>query len=368
MTEARKEELRQLLEKALDNVVIRKLFEEDTLSKEQYIKILHHRCFFHGIYVEPSNTLNYLQYQADITDDKIKSRILEFISEELNQFLEDDKIGYSIYNVDGYADDGFRLVKRSITQPHNLSDIADVLRYLLKVSLSFGVEKAVLAFDQESCPDGNYRNYQSITSLAGITIETEIQICKGIRLVPIPREIAFQLNHNIRRYHRRAREKGTTLLIIERLLHSVFHKPSETAYNNGQKIELPFQVEENELELSKQGRIMDFRETFCQALSLACNTMVMFDYFWDYSAADVFRSDDVEQKIWYLGPIGHKAEVGQTEVEEAKQMYKILENLDQRTQKIFWIASERWRKSKTHQVTQDTLIDLAIAFEALYLF
>ena len=121
--------------------------------------------------------------------------------------------------------------------------------------------------------------------------------------------------------------------------------------------------------------IMDFRETFCQALSLACNTMVMFDYFWDYSAADVFRSNDVEQKIWYLGPIGESVEAGQSEIEVAKRLYKILEIFDQKpvgqydekTKRIFWIAIERWRKSKTHQNYEDQIIDLGIALESLYL-
>ena len=113
--------------------------------------------------------------------------------------------------------------------------------------------------------------------------------------------------------------------------------------------------------------IMDFRETFCEALSLACNTMVMFDYFWEFSTVDVFRSDDVERKKWYLGPIGRKVEVGQSEIEEAIRLYKILEIFDQKARGKFEIALERWRESKTSQTYEDTVIDLAIALEALYL-
>ena len=180
-------------------------------------------------------------------------------------------------------------------------------------------------------PEGRHRYYQSITSLEGITIETEIQICRGIRLVPIPRDIAFQLNHNLLRYHHRHRDKGTTLLIIERLRYSVFHKPSETTFDEDQAVDLPFQVEANEIELSNEGMVGDFRETFCQALSLACNTMVMFDYFWDYFAAEVFRSKHVKQKIYYSGLIGRSAEAGQSEIEEAIRLYKILEIFDQKT-------------------------------------
>ena len=222
----------------------------------------------------------------------------QFIRKELNQFIEDGEIRYTRYNIDGCATDGFRLSKPLSSR----LKLSDLLEHLLKVALALGVDNAVLFFDEDSRPDGTLRNYQSITSLEGITIETEIQICRGIRLVPIPPDIKFQLNYPLQKYHHRQRDKGTTLLIIERLRHSVFHKPSETTFDEGRVVNLPFQVEANEIELSNQGKVMDFRETFCQALSLACNTMVMFDYFWDYSAADVFRSNYVEQKVYYSGP------------------------------------------------------------------
>ena len=186
--------------------------------------------------------------------------------------------------------------------------------------------------------------------------------------------ITFQLNHPLQKRPHRQRDIGATLLIIERPMLSVFHKPSDTTFAEGQRVNLPFQVEENEIELANQGMIMDFRETFCQALSLACNTMVMFDFFWDYSAANVFRSDDVERKVYYSGSIGKSAEAGQSEIEEAIRLYKILEifdqkpvgQFDQNVKRIFWIASERWRQSKTHQ-NSDKMIDLCIAFESLYI-
>ena len=112
---------------------------------------------------------------------------------------------------------------------------------------------------------------------------------------------------------------------------------------------------------------MDFRETFCQALSLACNTMVMFDYFWDYSAVDVFRSNDVEMKIWYLGPIGKSAEAGQSEIEKAIRLYEKLVNPNLNVLGKLQIPIDRWIQSKTSQTAVDKIIDLGIALEALYL-
>ena len=367
MTDERKQELRQLLQEAMNNLVIRVRFESGTISKEQYIEILRKRCEFYGISDDPLNNYYYLLYQPDIAKENTKADLLEFIRRELNQVIEDNKIGYTAYNVDGCAQNGFCLVKRMIPQSHNLSDVSDVLEYLLKMSLVFGLDKAVLSFDQDSCPEGRYSLYHSITSLEGIRIETEIQINNQIRLVPLPSDIEYRLNHSLYNRDRRHRDKGTTLLIIECIKYALFHKPSDTNFADGPVVNLPFQVEANEIELSNQGMIMDFRETFCQALSLACNTMVMFDYFWDYSDADVFRSNDVGQKIWYLGPIGRKVEVGQSEISEAKRLYKILEKCNKETREKFEIAIERWRQSKTSQAREDKIIDLAIALEALYL-
>ena len=367
MTEERKQKLRQLLQEAMNNLVIRVRFESRTISKEKYIETLRKRCEFYGISNDHLNNYDYLLYQPDISKEKTKADLLEFIRRELNQVIEDDKIAYTTYNVDGCSQNGFCLVKRRNTQTHNLSNISDVLEYVLKMSLAFGVDKAISSFEEDSKPEGRYSLYHSITSLEGIGIESEIQINNQIRLIPLPRDIEYKLNHNLYNRHRRGRDKGTTLLIIECLRYSVFHKPSDTNYAEGQVVDLPFQVEDDDIKLSNQGMIMDFRETFCQALSLACNTMVMFDYFWDFSPIDVFRSDDVEQKIWYLGPIGKSVEAGQSEIEEAIRLYRILEIFDQKTKRVFWIASERWRKSKTSQTFEDTIIDLAIAFEALYL-
>ena len=375
MTDERKQKLRQLLQEAMNNLVIRVRFESGTISKEKYIETLRKRCEFYGISDDPLNNYYYLLYQPDITKEKTKADLLEFIRRELNQVIEDNKIGYTTYNVDGCAQNGFCLVKRMIPQSHNLSDVSDVLEYLLKMSLAFGLDKTVLSFDQDSCPEGRYSLYHSITSLEGIRIGTEIQINNRVRLVPLPGNIEYKLNHSLYNRHRRHRDKGTALLIIKCIRYALFHKPSGTNFVERQVVNLPFQVEANEIELSNQGMIMNFRETFCEALSLACNTMVMFDYFWEFSTVDVFRSDDVEQKIWYLGPIGKSAEAGQSEIEEAIRLYRILEIFDQKpmgqynqkTKGIFQIAIERWRQSKTYQNSENKIIDLGIALESLYL-
>ncbi len=97
MTEERKEELRQLLEAAMNNLVIRVRFESRTISKEKYIKTLRKRCEFYGISNDHLNNYDYLLYQPDIAKEKTKADLLEFLSRELSQVIEDDKIGYTTY-------------------------------------------------------------------------------------------------------------------------------------------------------------------------------------------------------------------------------------------------------------------------------
>lgn len=55
------------------------------------------------------------------------------------------------------------------------------------------------------------------------------------------------------------------------------------------------------------------------------------------------------------------------QIDEAKRLYLILVNLDSNVRKKLGIPIDRWIKSKTSGDPVDKMIDLGIAFEALYL-
>ena len=84
MTDERKKELRQLLQEAMNNLVIRVRFESGSISKEKYIETLQKRCEFYGISDDFLNNYYYLLYQPDIAQEKTKADLLEFIRRELN--------------------------------------------------------------------------------------------------------------------------------------------------------------------------------------------------------------------------------------------------------------------------------------------
>ena len=54
-------------------------------------------------------------------------------------------------------------------------------------------------------------------------------------------------------------------------------------------------------------------------------------------------------------------------IDKAKCLYRDLINLNSKAQGKLKIAINRWIKSKTYQTPEDKIIDLAIAFETLYL-
>ena len=90
-----------------------------------------------------------------------------------------DEIGSASYCTEGEPGDGFRL---HCVRYYCLG-VRIFLDHLLKIAIACGVEGAVSVFDRFSCPEGTHGSFQSIASLEGIRIETEIQVCEGVRLV-----------------------------------------------------------------------------------------------------------------------------------------------------------------------------------------
>ncbi len=64
---------------------------------------------------------------------------------------------------------------------------------------------------------------------------------------------------------------------------------------------------------------------------------------------------------------GKPTKVGETEIDEAKCLYRKLINLSSSDREKLQIPFDRWLRSKTPRNPIDKIIDLGIAFEALYL-
>ena len=375
MTEERKRELQQLLNEAMGNWEVlpfsgySSLFNPRPLllHKNIYKKHLQQRW---TSYLRDSLSIE-LHFHPDIINEATKSKLLDFIREELAPFIEEDSIGSASYATDDEPAHGLRL--------HCIRycrlGLSIFLKHLLKIAIARGVEGAVSIFDRFSCTEGTHGYFQSITSLEGIRLETEVQICKRVRLVPFSRSTTPEIwgyLHDLSSYAFSLVEDlpiGKALLIIDRPIFSIFHRPSQEPFQDGARVDdVPFQFELAGEKFTNSSAVDSFRKLFCQALSLACNSAIQIaGDGWFLAEYEFFQpGNSTGGMSRYPGPFGDSTEVGETQINEAKRLYDILVNLDSDVGEKLQIPIDRWIKSKTSGDRVDKIIDLGIAFEALY--
>ena len=113
-------------------------------------------------------------------------------------------------------------------------------------------------------------------------------------------------------------------------------------------------------------------ETFCHAMSLACNAPIQPLVWWrqidDNHIFNVTRSSTGgAAKSIQADRISTLVPATRTEIGEAKRFYEKLLGFDTRQLKSLNMALNRWIKSKARGVVEDRMIDLGIAFESLLL-
>lgn len=358
MTEAKREELKQLLQEAMENLEIQ---QRSANSSPLSPMDLHgYRVHLRQYWQSYSDTSYWVvgSYESNIVNEDVKSKLLDYIREEFAQFIHEDIIlSASLSLIGGFAN-GFPLNR--------------LLDQLMRIAIARGIEEAVSVFDRGTKETHGF--FQYLVLLEGIKIETETQLFDGIRLVPMPNstsELPYHLSSaSFGKPENFFSEK--TLLVIDYLISPIFHKPfqASTMQEHSDQLLSTFRSKINSKDFLKF-KMDDFPlNLLCQALSLACHSEVINSFFTRFLAADKlynlshgFRSGG----NWHFHPPGNVKEAEQSEINEAKRVFGILINLDSSTLKKLQIAIDRWIKSKTHKDPEDKIIDLVIAFEALYL-
>lgn len=364
MTQEKKQELRQLLQEAIENLEIRPYggFEGLSITPDQYKWHLQRAW---SSYSEKSLWI-VQHFTVDISGEK-KSKFLEFIKAELEAFIHEDKIlsaSIFVFNRD----------VRGITRKHSQTDGDDLnsfLQQLLKIAIFRGIEKA--ASDFEKCTKEMESSFQSIALLTGTTSETEIHVFDGVRLIPLsnstgdlPRCWGGLPNPNRDSFNK-------MLLVIDYSIFPVFHNPFLPATTEDkwedkwdmQKDRFRFEVKDKEFSNFNEA---DFHEKFCQALSLACNSAVQIDTVWDYIAEDkLFNINRNRGSLSFTHSSSASMKIGNTEIGKAKRLYEELINPNSKVAGKLQIPIDRWIKSKTNKNGVDKMIDLGIAFESIYL-
>lgn len=346
MTEEKKQELRQLLEEAIENVEIESR-DGQALSIAEYGEQLRERW---ASYSAESKSVKDFTFSITIDDTTLKLHAL--IKSELGQFINEDRIVTAIFYAIGGSSEGVRL--------------NSFLIQLLKIAIAQGTEKAVLAFDR--CTKDTHVSMQCVALIEGIKIEEAVQVFEGGRLVPIsdtpsvnssllPRIPPPGISEDF--YH------SQTLFIVDYTISPLFHKPVLPPVFLSEK-EL-FRFEGNNSGFSYFHRT-DFFKTFCDALSLVCNSPMQISMEWELVPEDTaFNVGNGPGYVRYhrLGLFGKFAEVGKSDIEKATCLYDILNKNSDVSDKLR-IPINRWIRSKISTTPADKMIDLGIALEALY--
>ena len=296
--------------------------------------------------------------RAALTDSPTANpKLLDFIREELEEFIYEDKIESASY-----------IIMRN--PPINGYPLENLQNKLLEIAKTKDVEAAVSAFDR--CTTDTQASFQYWALLEGIYVEKEIQIFDGVRLVPPPdslSELSEKFNFTVSEWQLTPLLEKT-LLVVDASVSPIFHKPNPGGYYSGST----FRVKED------SGKFPDFNASeihnddfymeLCQPLSLACNSAVQIPLQWRFLEKDeIFNLIPGRTKSTPLGRINQSessVEVGESQIEEAKRIYDEFAEFNSDNKKKLRIVTDRWIKSKTSQEDVDRMIDLGIALESLY--
>ena len=318
----------------------------------------------------------------NIADETTKSKLLDCIREELALFIDEDDISDFFrdsvpavsYVITSDSADGFHLDSRHFQRVN----LYRLIERLLKIAIGKGIEEAVSFFDRYSCPEGAHGVFHMVTLIEGIELKTKIQIFEGVRLVPLPSsEIPEQFTQylpSLLSYalmDQRNEFYGNALLVVDDPGFSILHEPApDPTFPRGVPIDaLPFPVEVPDVNFPNFNE-----ELFYQALSLVCNSPVKMIIGEWISEPDesLVMDDSITGLNMFLDPCDHSVEVEEADIEKAKCLYDILDKKPNIREKLRipidrWIKSKKPEDSMTSEERIDPIIDLGIAFEALYL-
>ena len=348
MNKKRKQELRQLLHEAIASLEIRNSDDNPLfLTIDEYRQRLSYHWTFQS--VDSLKTLG--GFHPHVVKVSTRAKLLDFIREEFKEAIHEDSIQSACYLI----------FRRGPTAGFYLDSL---LKHLLDIVIVRGVEGAVLAFNK--CSQNVHGSFQYRALLEGITVEAEVQVFEGMRIIRLPAstlELTRYLPAGAMMHTPSHFFSGRALLIIDAFISPVFYNPRDT-----KGADFPVRVEVRD-EQFPNFNINDFYQRFCQALSLVGNSAVKISLNWEFLSKDELFH--LERGFGYSGHVPNvwasSTEVGRSEIAEAKDFYETLVNLDSNVFAKLQIPIDRWIKSKAEDNPVDKVIDLGIAFESLYL-
>ena len=241
--------------------------------------------------------------------------------------------------------------------------LEQMLWNLLKTTIAFGVEKAVQDFGR--CAEAKGGSFLKIALLKGARVEGELQVYDGIRLVQLPSSpecFPVYMPDSIMFGVTTRAFTLETLLVRDYSVTPLFSKPIEGE---------PTQFQE----ALGSKEAPDFKlDRFCQALSLAVNLPVRWEFEWEYfdeNEMSMLSQTGGHRTFWGSPKPSYAfddyVEVTEAQIQEAKSLYECWKNLDPYVQEALQTPIDRWIRSKSSRNPIDAMIDLGISLESLFL-
>ena len=358
MTEERKQELRQLLDEAMKCLEIQTGEMYKPITIDRYRECLQE--FRKAYRPDLSSVLYYYPY---VQNDLIKSRLLDFLKNELGKYISETNRIHPA-----------RTAIRSINLYFGC-DLNTLLEKFLEIAIASGVDKAISALDR--CTKETKGSFQKIIFIQGLTCQPkninkmeEIHISEGIRLVTFPFALSDLPPYLYdERFSPISRSAGPmnfqlrTLLIIDYSVSPLFCKPT----GNEEEESNPFHID------IKSAEFPNFNvENYCQVLSLSSNCVAEPLFEWNYIDEDELFNlrGGIPIEVCNLNIPHDKPKIARitgAHIEKAKELYKTLTSATSNIKGNLQIPIDRWIKSKTNKSDIDKMIDLGVAFESLYL-
>ena len=258
----------------------------------------------------------------------------------------------------------------------NSAPVEVIVRNLLRRAIVDGEAAAARAFfESVSEPSCSIADYYA---LAGVQVDEEVEVFDGIWLVPLP-DSPDQLppylpDDLLSVFGRRpgqisdGRPWPRTLLRIDHTVSPVFHKPADTHT-------LDSAPDSHFIVAMKSKEIRDFDLAwFLHALSLSCQDPIRIAVQWGaflepFEVFDLASVIGPPRTTWsvQMDYQPSSSRLSGSALEDLKKLYLNILRLDSNTKTKLQVPTTRWAKSLGMGDATDQMIDLGIAFEALYL-
>ena len=291
-------------------------------------------------------------YEVTIRNQDTRNRLMDVVSQSLNEYISDNKIQIAAIQVSGGPTSGVPM--------------DDLLKKTVELAVALGSDRASTIFidslESSECLFGNY------TLVGGVTTENPIQIFDGIRLVPLPNVVqswpdnlpTFLPDSELQHRFRKAAflEEDWTVSPRFMLPEDYLAGISLTSADS------PFITKATSQQAQEFNPYM-----FCAALSLVIRRKAYLSMQWRSMADDELVNLQGTTSFQYVTVQSpeERVDIAIEQIEEAKELYQSLKKINSKTLRKLEIPLSRLVESTSRPQLVDRIIDLAIALESLYL-